>query len=85
MSLINRHWLAMRRTLVFTAYRLPVGSNFVLEELISQGRLLGNYIPLKLHRLSLVYNFFGGGAENPRPLVATALLRQIILLLSGMQ
>jgi hypothetical protein len=86
MSLINRHWLAMRHTLVFTAYPLHVGSNFVLGELISQGRLLGNYMPLKLHRLSLVYKFFfWGGAEDPRPPVATALLRQTILLVSAMQ
>ena len=68
MSLINRHWLAMRHTLVFTAYPLSVGRNFVLGELISQGRLLGNYIPLKLYRLSLVYNFFlGGGLKTPDP------------------
>jgi hypothetical protein len=42
MSVINRHWLAMHHTLVVIAYPLPVGSNFVLGELISQGRLLGN-------------------------------------------
>jgi hypothetical protein len=83
MSLINRHWLAMCHTLVVTAYPLPVGSNFVLGEMISQGRLLGNYIPLKLHRLSLVYNLFflGGGLKTRDPrLLRPCYQRQTILL-----
>ena len=75
----------MRYTLVFTAYPLPVGSNFVLGELISQGRLLGIYIPLKLQIIaSLQYFFWGGGLKTPDPrLLRPCYQRQTILLVSA--
>jgi hypothetical protein len=45
-----------------------IGSNFVLGGgLISQGRLLGHYLPLKLYRLSLVYKLLGGAADQYHP------------------
>ena len=73
----------------FSIYCLSttVGSNFVLGELISQGRLLGNYIPLKLHRLSVVHKLLrGGGGRLKTPdhrLLRPCYRRQTSLLVSA--